>query len=181
MKTEKIQEIIKRISEINKTLIYNYHYTYFDLAPAGSPENSIISNGNLNEKFGPSRKGYELFKEEYDELRVGYSGITSMREIELRKTSEVIGYIMETKQPTRPYIQEADVLYDEVYDEFISILEVNDEESLLYYIKENGPGYEFGNNDRVNEQLKKASFLMSILSEYTKDDEFKRFFDKIIK
>ena len=180
-KLGELENLQAELKAIKKELIYNYNYSYFDTNIAGSKEGAIVPNENLNEKFGPSRKGYELFRNEFDELRVGYGGVVSLREITLRDSDELVGYVVEEKQPTRPYIQQADDIYDDVLFGFKELLEVKDEESLDFYINENGPGYDLHEKDNVSLQARKVAFLMDIIHEYNEDESFMRFFDKIIK
>jgi len=176
----KMKENFDKIKKIKKELIYNYDYSYYDTNVAGSKDGAIVPNESLNEKFGPSRRGYEMFKTEFSELRVGYSGVTSIREISLRDSNEVVGYIMESKKPERPYIQEAKNLYDDMYAEFVELMDVKDENALEYYIEDNGPGYDLYEKDSVALDQRKAEFLMELIDLYKYDEDFKHYFDKII-
>jgi succinate dehydrogenase flavin-adding protein (antitoxin of CptAB toxin-antitoxin module) len=175
-----IKIIKNKVQDINKELIYNYDYYYYDTNIAGYKKGEIIPNNNLNKKFGSSRRGYEMFKEEHDELSVGHSGETSIREIYTRKTKDLVGYIMETKKVTRPYLDEADSLHDEAILEFKNLLGVTDDKALEFYLNENNTN-DFFNKDRVNNQLTRINRLIKILDEYYNNNEFKHFFDKIIK
>ena len=178
---EAIRAIRDKTKAINKELIYNYDYSYYDVNVAGSKEGSLVPNENLNEKFGPSRKGYELFKDEYSELGVGYSGTVSVREIYLRDTLDVVGYIMEGKKPTRPYITQADDLYEQALFEFYNALGIEDHENLEaldYYLREHN-GYDFMSKDRVNNQLNRINGLIEILVNYEDDEEYKVFIDAL--
>lgn len=176
----KMKESFDKIKKIKKELSYNYDYSYYDTNVAGSKEGAIVPNESLNEKFGPSRRGYEMFKAEFSELRVGYSGVTSIREISLRGSDEVVGYIMESKKPERPYIQEAQNLYDDMYTNFMELMNVKDEEALEYYIEYNGPGYDLYEKDSVALDQRKAEFLMELIELYNNDEDFNHYFDKII-
>ena len=170
-----LRDIYSKASKINKELIYNYDYAYYDLI-----EDSIVPNEKLNEKYGNSRKGYELFGKDNNEYGVGYSGQVSLRELYLRGTNEVVGYITETKKPSRPFIQEAESLYEEAFNKLVELLDVKDEENLNYYINDNN-SFDFLSKDRANEFTSKIYFLIETLEQYNNDEEFRKFFDKIIK
>lgn len=172
-----IKKYYKKISELDKKLIYNYDYTYYDLMGE-----TLVPNENWNEKYGSTRKGYELFSKDNSGLfGVGYSGQVSLRELYLRDSLELVGYITEAKKPIRPYLKEAADLYEETLNYFKEVLEVEDEDSFKYYIEENGPGYDLYNKDRVQTEVNKIGYLVELMEQYFEDEKFKKFFDKIIK
>jgi len=177
MKLKKFKELHTKIKKIRKELIYNYDYSYYDTNLIGTKEHSLIPNEEFNEKYGSTRRGYELFKMDYD-YKIGYSGIHSLREVTLN--NDLIGYIVESKRPSTPYIKEANDIYDEILYEFKKILDVQDEKSLEYYLNENEPHYDF-NKDSANLYTQKTEYLLELITEYYEDDDFKNFFNKIIK
>lgn len=141
----KFESIIKEITEIKKETIYNYDYKYFKME-----SDTLVPDENLNETYGSSRKGYELWSGNENGLRVGYSGVTSAREIYMADSHEVVGFVFETKKPTRPYIYTSEKLYEEVYLEFKKILEVKDDVSLKFYLNEKAPLYDFNKREKTD-------------------------------
>jgi len=174
---ENLREYNSKIKKLDKQLIYNYDYTYYNLVGE-----DIVPNEDFNEKYGSTRKGYELFgKDNSNLLGVGYSGLVSLREVYVRDTLDLVGYITEAKRPMRPYLKEAEDLYESTLEDFKVALNVKDEESFKYYINENGPGYDLYNKDRVQNESRKIGYLVDLMEQYFEDDDFKKFFDKIIK
>jgi hypothetical protein len=173
--TSVINDLLQKVSSVNKELIYNYDYIYYDLDGT-----SLTLNEENNNKYGTSRKGYESFRSDSSGLlSVGYSGVTSLREVYTTDSLDLVGYITETKRATKPYIKEASDIYDDALQEFIRLLEVKDLESLDFYIQEENP-YDFMSKDRVNEQTRSVRFLLEIIEKYDDDENFKKFFNKII-
>lgn len=176
-----VKKLLKDLQGLSNKTIYNYDYKYYDLKMS-SQGDILVPNEDANEKFGNSRKGYELFKKEHrEDLSIGYSGEISLRDVYIRDTNEVIGYVQEKKKSMRPYVEKAQEIYEEIYNNIVKELCVKDINTFNYFIEKDGPGYDLFEKDPIILIKSKASYLIELLENYNDDEDFREFLDKIIK
>jgi len=181
LQEKSLKDLLKELQELRNETIYIFDYKYYNLKI--SPHGDIlVPDEESNEKFGNSRKGYELFKREHqEELSIGYSGEISLREVYIRATNEVIGYVQEKKKSTRPYVEKAQEVYEEIYNNVIKELGVKDVETFNYFIERDGPGYDLFEKDPIMRKKSEASYIIELVQNYNECDEFRKYLDKIIK
>ena len=164
-----MKKYLDQIAKTRKETIYNYKYTYFD---------PIEKDERYSKIYGESRKGYEDYCRD-NNVQVSYSGIVSYREVIDRRTKDVIKVILEEKLSTTPQTDAAEEIYNEALQEAKKILKVEDEESFMYYVESNV--YFFDYRREVDGYINAINKLENIIEEYNEDEDFKKFFDKIIK
>lgn len=162
---------ISKYNTLDKSTVYNYEYEYWQK----SGEFIINKDVDRCEKYGTSRKGYENFKNEVN-CSIGYGGVTSLREI--IEDKEVTGYVIEKKLSNTPYIDEARKIYEDQLQEMINFLKVKDEKSFLYYIEDHFFDPIISGN--VIDYKQGAISLNEVLEEYEENEDFRKYFNKII-
>jgi len=160
-----------------KQVVFNYNYKYWS-----GDESHMFLNKDIQEKFGNSREGFENFKNESlssENVNISHSGYVSLRTITNKKDNKIIGYVSEEKVRNNSHYKEAENIYNSHFKQFIKLLNVQDEESLNYYLDSKYIDFSFVPN--LNSYLQKSEQLNIILNDYEYDEEFQKFFDKIIK
>ena len=171
MDLNKIIKLRKDISEIKGKSLYNYSYQYWT-----GDETSMELDESTCNHMGKDRVGYEEFKQAFSG-QIGYSDVTSLRTLE--KDKEIVGYITETKKSMSPHVDAARKIYDEVIEETKRILEVKDEEAFLYYVQENIYRWDF--HREIDGYERGVDSLIELVEDYFENEDFKKFFDKVIK
>ena len=163
----------KEIKNIRMDNIYNYSYEYWR-----GTDNKLFKNELANLTFGDTRKGYESYKRENPDSYVDIAN-TYLRKVKDRVSGRTIGYITEKKLDNTPYITEAGQIYKDALDYIRETLGVQDESSFMFYVYNNIEIQDFSKSiDNYYHQIEK---LEELLEDYNEDEEFRRFFDKIIK
>lgn len=177
MKLDKLNNYYQDLNSITKSSDFYYEYEYFDIINKDGYE-TILYSEEINKKYSNSRKGYEDFKRDHSNFRIGYSGEVSVRDIKNYDTNDKIGYIFERKIIDKSYSDKLNVLYNYMKEEVISLLKIKDIESFEYFLKTFNVSFEFNIHSNIKYEIKK---LYELVTEYNEDEDFKKFFDKIVK
>jgi hypothetical protein len=169
-----LQDYRNKIKSIRKKNIYNYNYEYWK-----GNDNKIHKDGMSNLAFGNTREGYEKYKQENPDSIVDYGGVVSLRKVTDSVSGKTIGYITETKLSDIPHITKAEKYMDEAIECIKKELGVKDEKSFMYYLEREVRVQDFHRS--IDNILHEIESLECILEDYKEDEEFKDFFDKIIK
>ena len=169
-----MKNYLKEIEKISKEDAWNYEYDYFTI----DGEN-LIKNSQVAEYFGKSREGFEKYREENPDSRISYSGEISLRAVFDRENDKVIGYITEKKIKNPKYLEKAKRLYEKQKEEVIKCLNIADIKNFNYYLDIYLVDFDFNTN--INTYARKISKLLDLVENYENDDDFKDFFDKIVK
>ena len=81
----------------------------------------------------------------------------------------------------RPYVEKAEEIYEEIYNNVIEELCVKDINTFNYFIDKDGSGYDLLEKDPIIPIKSKASYLIKLMENYNDDEDFREFLDKIIK
>ena len=171
-----MKELVRYISDlkdISKKDAYDYQYRYYEL------QGEDLVHSKRCEVFGNDRSGFEKFKKENDDSYVGYSGKVSLREVVDSVSKKIIGYVAEEKVPGEGNINNAEKIYEELFNKIKEALNVEDNEAFMFYVIQESPTFDF--RPSINEYLQKARWLLDLYDNYENDDEFRYFLDKIIK
>jgi len=173
---EKANKVIKQNLEIDKNRI-KQEYEYFILQG-----DSIVPNEVVNGKFGHSREGFEKFRKENNEFKIDVSGKLSLRSI-YDYNKDCIGYVLEK----RIDLQQENVVnikkeYETILNNFIESLNIKDIENFKYYLEQNEEfdGFDGFNLNLIKSYSNKIKLLIEIYEKYSYDEDFKKYFDKII-
>lgn len=160
------------IRNINKDFSYNYSYEYFI-----KTDNGMEREEQLCEMLGQSRAGYDTYRKYKPDVRVSYGGVTSLRNI--TKDGVVVGYITETKLSENPHVEACKKLYDEALEYVTKELKVQDLENFTYYVQQNVSQWNF--TREADTYRNGVDNILQLLEDYQEDEEFKKYFDKVIK
>jgi hypothetical protein len=169
-----IKDYKNQIKNIRKDNIYNYEYEYWK-----GDKTHLEKDLKATKLFGVSRKGYEKYKECNPDSIIDYGGVVSLREVTDSVSGETIGYITERKLSDKPHIDEAKKIFASSVDYVKEFLKVEDTEAFMYYLAQEILIQDF--NTTVDNILHQIDNLETLLEEYQEDEEFRKFFDKIIK
>ena len=146
--------------------IYNAEFRYIK---------EIIWDTEAEEKFGKTREGYKKFKNDEE-----YQCNVSINDVYLRtrhdRYGNILGYITETKRTSNDDYNIVYKQYEDAKEKLMELLNVKDKETFLYWLDS-----ETSVGTCVNGIISSIQNLESIYKEYNEDEEFKRFFDKIVK
>jgi hypothetical protein len=169
-----IKEYKDKIKSIRKKYNYNYSYEYWQ-----GTDNKMEKNGMSILAFGNTREGYEEYKRENPDSIIDYGGVVSLRKVRDETSGRTIGYITETKHSDRPHIDEAEKYMNKAIKYVKKELGVQDEKSFEYYLEKEVRVQDFHRS--IDNIIHEIESLECILEDYNEDEEFRRFFDKIIK
>ena len=169
-----ISDYRNKIKSIRKKNIYNYNYEYWR-----GNDTFMEKDGMSNLAFGNTREGYENYKKENPDSDVHYAGKVSLRKVQDRVSGRTIGYITETKLSDTPHIDEAEKYMNEAIEYTKKELGVKDEKSFIYYLEREVRVQDFHRS--IDNILHEIESLECILDDYKEDEDFRLFFNKIIK
>jgi hypothetical protein len=162
-----------KITNVRKEAIYNYSYEYWR-----GTDNKLFKNELANLTFGDTREGYEAYKRENPDSYIDIAD-TYLRKVKDKVSGRTIGYITEKKLDNIPHITNAGQIYKDALNYVRETLDVQDESSFMFYIY---------HNVEINDMRKgidtyyhQIENLEKLLEDYNEDEEFRKFFDKIIK
>jgi hypothetical protein len=159
--TGPLKEHIENCEADRIEAIYNKQYRYIK---------EIIWDTEAEEKYGTDRAGYEKFKQDTKGYST-YSGEIFLREVDgVYFTEEKLSY---NKKLSAMYKEK-----DKALEKTKEILGVKDNEAFEYWINNNIP-HSFTTG--ANEVISYINSLEELISKYNEDEEFKHFFDKVIK
>lgn len=158
----------KKADKIKHDNINNFKYVYWMKTP-----NGMRLNETYNHKYGDSRKGYELWKTDNQNLVVSYGGNVSLRGIRERKSNHLIGYITEEKLSDESWKKEIMDLTDECFETLCEELDVKDTDTFEYFI------YENMFDDVAYDLESKLEIMVSVYNKYKTDDDYRKLIDKI--
>lgn len=172
MKT--IDEIINELA-ILKSDTTTYRYKYY----LSDGKGNILLDESMSDEPN-TRERFVKFKNDNPDFYVDYSGKFSLREVYRRGTEEIVGYVSEEKIHNTNNLDIAKALHMETYKLVLKELDVKDLESFNYYILENDKSYDFDNSN-ISKVISKIRYLDSVLSDYSSDEDFRKYLNKIIK
>jgi len=166
-------DLIEKFKNLKKETIYNYRYKFFNKDKDGN----LIVNTEFNNKYKDSREGYEQFNIDY-KCQVGYSGESSIRPI-LKTDNEKIKnlIIVEEKISYETYTDRAYSIEKEAKQAFIQLIQAKDLEMLDFYLNEK---ILINYHLTVDNLLNNIKTYLHLIDEYKKDEEFKKYIDKIV-
>lgn len=166
-----IAELEKQARSISKNNAFNYTYEYYKKTP-----NGMLKDTEFNHEYGDTRKGFEKWKEDNDNLYANVAK-TSIREIINRTTGSLIGFVFETKESHESWIFEVHELIDKAFEIFCADLEVKDKEAVEMYLFDN-VGISFHRHETL---FQKFNIMQTTYEKYNDPDEesFRKVFDKI--
>jgi len=170
------EQILKELKEIKKETTYNYQYSYLKEDHLGN----FKLDSNLCNQYGEKRDGYEKFRRDNSDRvnSVEYSGIISLRKVFSDNEDMKNVYIMEEKLSYETYSERLSALERKTKKYVIDTLNIIDLDAFQYFISDNLQ-IDFRNNE--TDTMRNVEFYMGIIEEYNSDEEFKHYFDKIIK
>jgi uncharacterized protein YjcR len=170
------KEIMTEFKNLKKDTTYNYEYRYLREDIYGS----FLIDSNLCNTYGEERKGYDnLRKDLVNKIdSVEYSGIISLRKIYSKIPEYEDIFIMERKIPEETYRDRLIALEKKAKLFIIEELEVVDINSFEYFLSDK---LHFSFKTEADVTFRNISVYLDILEEYQEDEEFRNFFDKIIK
>lgn len=168
-----VDYFLKQAEKIRHENIHNHKYVYWIKTP-----NGMRLDDESNHKYGDTRKGYEQWKNENDNLVAGYSGNVYLRTIETRTPNKkLVGYITEEKLSDEPWKNEIKDLSKQCFEVLCSELGVKDKETFEYFI--------FADIDacrgfETDAELKiKLEAMVDVYDKYNDDEHFRKLVDKI--
>jgi hypothetical protein len=170
MNLNKYKEKLKKIKQKN---LVNYEYEYWS-----GNDYKMEKNDMANIVYGNTREGYEKYKRENPDSCIDYAD-TSLRKVIDKVSNKTIGYITEKKLSSNPYIDEVEKIYKDALEYTKKHLKVEDEDSFMYYVLNNIEIQDF--RRELDNFVTQINRLDELIYKYETDEEFKRFFNKIIK
>jgi len=155
---------LQEIEEHRGEAIYNTTHRYIK---------EIIWDDEKNKKYGDTREGYERYKRDSNGY-MSYSGVVSLRE-ETDKDNNIIGYMTEQKRQTNEPLKEIQEIYDRAVDKFCELVGgSSDSKVLKWWLDDN-----IHRDTQANTYMYGVKSLEEYLDEYSWNEEFKEFIDKI--